>query len=326
MTKLKTWLIAVLALQLFLAGSLMAFNYQREAGSEPVKLFDKNSVTVNRIEISDGKQSITVAKQGDNWQLPDQSELPATESKVTATIDSIADLAMVWPVSTTSSSHERFEVADDKFQREVKLYAGANEIAHFYLGTSPGFRKVHFRQAGADEVYAVSLNTFDFPVAADEWLEKSLLDVADVDSIQGPDFRIKKDGDDWQFDADSVTATETASTLNEDKAKQLATAFSNFHVTDFSDTAPTGEPISMEVAAAGNTWQFKFYQADDKYYVQRNDMPQTFSLSKYDFERIAGVKKETLVLAVENNTESDADENAASLPSVDIKNDTKPAQ
>ena len=318
MTKLKTWLTAVLALQLLLAGSLMAFNYQREAGSEPVKVFDKNTVSIDRIDISDGDKSVSVVKHDGQWVIPDLSELPATETKVTATIDSVADLAMVWPVSTTSSSHERFEVAEDKYQRDVKLYAGDTLVAHFYLGTSPGFRKVHLRQADSDEVYAVSLNTFDFPVAADEWLEKSILDVANADAIQGPDFLIKKTGDDWQFVADTVSTSETALRLNADKASQLATAFSNFRVSDIADAAPDSEPVTFEVTSAGDNWQFKFYQADDKYYVQRNDRDQVFTLSKYDFERIAGIKKAALVVEVENSGQAD-DAN----PDAEQKDETK---
>jgi len=273
MKKLKTWLTILLAAQLVLAGSLLAFNYQRGTDSEASTLVDEATADIDRVEIDDGEAQISLRKQGEQWILPDQQDLPALESKVSATLDSVKNVAMVWPVSTTGSSHERFEVAADKFQREVKLYSGEEVIAHFYLGTSPGFRKVHLRQAEGDAVYAVNLNAFDFPVAVDEWLEKSLLNVAEANSISGQDFSIQQVGEDWQW-AESSSG-ENQPVLNVDKAQQLALAFSNFRITAIAQTAPEVEPINFSVTAGDTTWQFQFFAGEEENnFVKRNERQQ----------------------------------------------------
>ena len=291
MKPLKTWLTVILALQLLLAGSLLGFNLQRDAGGEPIALISDVG-NIDRVEIKEGDNSISLVKQGEQWVLPEHDNLPATESKILATLESVAGVNMVWPVSATGSSHERFEVAEDNYQRDITLYAGEDAVAHFYLGTSPGFRKVHLRQAGVDEVYAVNLNTFDFPVAADEWLEKSLLTVADADRIEGPDFTVQKNGEDWSL----ANTDGNGEILNTDKAQQLAVAFSNFRIANTSADKPTSEAVEFSVSAGDTTRQFKFYTEGENYFVQREDVPHLFTLSKYDFERLAGIKRESLLL------------------------------
>lgn len=307
MTKLKTLLSSLLALQLLLAGGLLAFNYQRGEGSKAEPLFDKASVKIGRMEISDDENTITLAKVNDNWVLPEQDNLPVTESKVTSTLDSLADIRFVWPVSTSGSSHERFEVASDNFQREVKLFDGDTLVAHFYVGTSPGFRKVHVRRADDSEVYAVALNSFDFPTNVDEWLEKSLLNVVDASVIKGPDFTINKQGEAWQFETD----TNEALALDTEKAQQLATAFSNFRVQDIAESTPEGETVVFNVSAGSDNWEFKFSRQgeedQEKYFVQRSDMDKVFTLSKYDFERIANINRDALIVEMEETQVDDSD-------------------
>jgi hypothetical protein len=302
MTKLKTWLSGLLALQLVLAGSLLAFNYQRDHSGDVANLFDNESIAVDRMQISDGEHNITLSKSGDDkWILPEQDKLPATTSKITSTIDSMADIQFVWPVSTSSSAHQRFEVESDNFQREVKLFDGDELVTHVYIGTSPGFRKVHLRRADDSDVYAVALNSFDFPVVLDEWLDKALFNVADASVIKGPDFTVNKVNDNWQLEDEADTAT-----LEADKVQQLASAFSNFRVQDIAESAPENEPIVFNVTAAGSEWQYSFYQVDDNYYVQRQDIDKVFTLSKYDFERIANVNREAITVAPETTEETNA--------------------
>lgn len=304
MTKLKTWLSALLAGQLVLAGALLWFGYQNEFSDEVTTLFAAGT-NINKVEISDGEASIVIAKVDDQWQIPSQQNLPANTTKAVGIIEDVAGLEFVWPVSTTTSSHTRFEVEDDKYQREVKMYAGDELAAHFYIGTSPGFRKVHVRQADQDDVYAVELNSFDFPTAVDDWLDTKMLTVANTDHIKAPDFAITKKDDLWQLDPDATQGEGQTPQINADKANQLAIAFSNFSVQGLAEAAPEGEPISFEVKAGDTTFGFDFIQQEEDYFVRRDDRDLVFTLSKYDYERIANVNREAIVVAVAEEVDTD---------------------
>lgn len=317
MTKLQSWLSGLLAVQLLLAGALLWRGYQANDGSEIEKLFDIAANEIDRIVISDGDSSVGLAKRSGQWTLPDNSELPATESKITSTLDSLADIELVWPVSTTTSSHERFEVEADNYQRDVKLFKGDDLIARLLIGTSPGFRKVHLRRAGEDEVYSVALNSFDFPATADNWLNTKLLNIADADQIKGPDFSMSKQEDQWQLNPDAAQGEGDAPQIEQDKANQLAIAFSNFSVQGLAESAPDAESVSFEVQAGDKKFVYAFMEKDDKYFVRRDDRDLVFTVSKYDYERMAKVNRESLVIVVDREENQESDESVEGADTVE---------
>ena len=293
MTKLQKWLSGLLAIQLLLAAGLLWDSYRDQQGSEPQALLAINAEQIDRIQISDGDNSVSLQQSGQQWLLPDDN-LPATETKVSSTLDSLAAVSFVWPVSTSDSSHQRFEVEDDNFQRDVKLYSGDQLVAHLLVGTSPGFRKVHVRRAEDNAVYAVNLNSFDFPATAADWLDTALLTIDDANLISGADYTIKKVGDAWQFDLDANLGEDSAPAVNADKAQQLVTALGNFRVQDKADVVPSGEPVVLEVTSANEKKRLEFFQQDDKYYLRRDDRDMIFTINKYDFERLAEIRREDL--------------------------------
>jgi len=58
-------------------------------------------------------------------------------------IDKLEGAEAAWPVATSESSAERFEVSDAKFQRRIRFFADDAVVTELFLGTSPGFRRVH---------------------------------------------------------------------------------------------------------------------------------------------------------------------------------------
>jgi hypothetical protein len=128
------------------------------------------------IVISDGDADVTITKGDDGWLVGD---VVADGTKVTNIIDKVAGLEAAWPVATSVASAERFEVTEDNFQRRIELKDGDDDtLAEFFLGTSPGYQRVHARVSGSDDVYSVALSNYELGVTTDSWMDKGLIATA----------------------------------------------------------------------------------------------------------------------------------------------------
>lgn len=300
MTKTQAWLSGLLAMQVLLAALLYWQNQQPQLNMQQHALLDFKDSAVNRIVISDSGNSVTLDKTGGAWQLPGLDKLPADAFKIDSVLSKLAALKGGWPVATTADSHERFEVADKKFQRRVQLYQGEKPVGEILMGTSPGFRKTHIRKPGDDAVYLASLNVFELPVKAEDWLDKALLAAKDVSQIKGPDYALAKKDNQWQLTnpaAQNAPTGQPAASLNKEKAVQLASALSSLRVMGLAEKAAPDKAagntetraIQIDVSNGANTWQYQFRQAGDRYTVKRDDRDREFTLSQFDFDRIAGI-------------------------------------
>lgn len=297
MTKLHTGLSGLLALQLLIAAALFWGQQQPGQQSEQQALLRFQTEQLDRVVVSDADHSVTLTKSGDTWVLPDLQRLPADAGKLQELLDKLQSLQSGWPVATTAASQQRFEVADDKFQRRLQLYQGDKLAGELLIGTSPGFRKSHVRRAGDDAVYAVKLNSFDWPAKAEDWLDKALLAAADIKRIEGPDYVLAKQEDGWHFDNEKMSPApsgETTAPLDQEKARQLATALRNLRIqsviADPQESATSaGKTTTLQIADAQNTWHYRFNKAGDRYTVSRNDFDNVFSLSEFDYQRIATI-------------------------------------
>ena len=290
------YLAVLLIVQLLLAIGIYAYqrNAQPHINAQP--LLGINLDDADKLVISDASQQVVLQKSGAAWQLPELQQLPVDAAKLNSLLDKIKGTKLTWPITTTASSHERFEVADNKFQRRVQIIQGDKTLAEILLGTSPGFKKVHVRRAGEDAVYAVELSSFEFAVGNNDWLDKNLLAADGPTNIQGQDYVLQKEGDNWRF----ADAAETK--LDASKVKTLVDALSGLLVQEPAASAPSGEAASLKITDTKGNWQYSFIKAGDEYFVKRNDRDSFFKMSQYEYDRVMGVKKENLLapVAVEN--------------------------
>ena len=115
MTQLKSKLTGLLALQfVIIVGIWTAQNSnQQELVKEP--LVNAKSSEIDRLVITDGKETATLKKVGNEWQLPEFHNLAIEKTKITDLLDKLVKIKSGWAISTKSNSHERFEVLTDKF-------------------------------------------------------------------------------------------------------------------------------------------------------------------------------------------------------------------
>ena len=294
-------LALALVAQLLLAAGLYWGGQSSPDEQLPRALLEAATDQVDKVHVSDGEREVALVRDGDRWQLPALAGLPAETARVNEVLERVASSSTRWPVATTRASLERFEVAKDKFQRKVEFYQGDTLLGGFYLGTSPGFRQVHVRGLELEAVYAVELNVSDFPPGDSDWLDKSLLAASNLRRIEGADYAIVKNEDGgWGFSRAGVQAGDAPPELDSAIANRLAAALTGLRVQSVADDAPAPENLepdavtTLQVAGDDGTLQYRFFSVDDSYHVQRDDVSSVFSLSQYDYDRIAGVGLEQL--------------------------------
>ncbi len=304
MNRLTTVLATTLALQLALSAALF---WPRENPGESDARLALVSVTADQVDkliISSGEESLLLQRAGSGWVMPDYHGLPVQASRLNRVLVDLPALPRGWPVAGSDTAASRFQVAADAFQRRVEFYRGEDSQGALYVGTSPGFRKVHVRPAEASQVYAVAFNSFELPVVSPEWLDKSLLQLRDVTAIEGLDYQLTREGDRW-LGGEAEPSTELVDTLVNGLTSLRVTGAAD--IATASLLADLSAPPTLQVTAGGERYAFRLYEMDDNYFIQREDIPVFFSLSALDYDRLNDVNAESLYAAPRDSEENSND-------------------
>ncbi|WP_105102171.1 DUF4340 domain-containing protein [Microbulbifer pacificus] len=319
MKNLQMALSGVLALQLVLATGLFWESTSRQqAQAQATQLVQTETNALQRLEIAGDDEHVTLVRKDGQWLLPELHDLPVNGDKLDTLLEKLTALKGNWPVATSNSARERFEVAEEKFRKHLKLYSaeGDKPALELFVGTSPGFRKVHVRRADDDAIYAVELNSFDLPTTTDSWLDKSLLAAGTLEQIQGPDYALEKAEDGWKFAAADSGDGEQTPAVDPGKARELAAALEKLRITkavdNASESALQAEETEIVVQTSEGERRYHFASADDKYYVRRDDREQLFEISQHDFDRVTNKRRQDLVLIEREEEEQTAEEKAES--------------
>jgi hypothetical protein len=293
-----TWLAGLLVVQLVVVAVLLfARGGFREPETGPLLAFD--AAAIDGILIEEGKDKSLELRRGDaGWTVAGQipaNQVPADDDKVGDLLEKLAGLQAPWPVATTASARDRFEVTDENRQRLVRLLTGDRTAAELLLGTSPGFRRLHVRVPGQDAVYEVDLSHFELSTSADEWIDRAVLAAeGEVSAVaREGKWRIARSDDGWMLDDG---AADTA------KAQEMADRFANLRVLGMAEPAGEGsggEPSSVfAITDARGEYRLALYgDAEGADYVIESDrQPGRFRLAAFIAEQIQ-VEPEALLPA-----------------------------
>ncbi len=193
---MKKTIILLTVILVAQVGLTVALNMNRQqlAPFEPTaNLLPFDRAAVDTITITGGKgEKVRLVKEKGKWILPDYYRFPADQDAVNKMLDTLAGMKEGWPVATTSGAAERFKVARTDFERHIVLAVGSRPVADLYVGTSPGFRKVHVRVAGSPDILAVKFSAYDAGTGPDDWLDRRYLalDREKIRSIALPGFTL----------------------------------------------------------------------------------------------------------------------------------------
>ncbi len=296
---LAVQLLAIAALTLWRDGAGAA-----DGGS--LLQFDRTAVDV--IRITDDEQSVRLQRAADGWQIDGDIVLPADDSKIAGVLDKLVDAGAPWPVATSAASARRFEVAAESFQRHVELFEGDSLSAELYLGTSPGFRKVHARRADDSSVYAITLSNFELPGASDEWLDKDLLQPnGSIKSLSTLGWTLLRDAENWQ-----VAQLAADRTTQQERAREVVEKVRNLRVLGVADREVVDLEAAFSVTLEDETGDHSlaFFQPepDGEYLVTSSRWDGVFRVAMYMAAPLRVERAELIALAPMENAESAGEE------------------
>jgi hypothetical protein len=202
MQKMISIAVTLLVIQIGLAVLFYKGEPTQKTTAPDTPFLGMKSDQVSSFEITGPqKERLVVEKIGTEWIIKDSFGAPANGEQVKAFITKLSELKKGFAVATTTGAAKRFKVADDQFERHVVLREKEQIVGEFYVGTSPGFRQIHVRKAGTEEVLAVALSTFELETGVEAWLDKNLfkIKIEDMASISFPGFVLEKKAGTWQL-------------------------------------------------------------------------------------------------------------------------------
>ncbi len=296
-------LTGILIAQLALVG-LILLGGNDEPSSVTLLDFDASDVTSLTIEDGDGN-TVDLFRSDAGWRL---GELPADASKIAGVIESLAGGSAGWPVATSEDSQSRFEVTADAFQRRVRFGGASGELAVLYIGSSPGFRRVHARRDGEDAVFSIDFAVHELTADRGDWLNRYLFSAEGITRVVLPSGEaLAADGEGgWSIDG-RVVDGEAAGDFVDRVARLSVLGFAG----DMPDEG-LGEPqiLSVEDALGSHTLSFRFHETDDEYVLTSDRFPGRFTVASYLAEQIL-IPADALEPAAETGEEAVAapDEN-----------------
>jgi hypothetical protein len=294
----------LLIVQLLVVGWL---NIAGETPQPDGVLLDMDAAAVTRLSVTDADgATITMVKQSAGWQL--ESGAAADEAKILAVLERLTAMRGLWPVASTSGSQSRFEVSEDAFQRRLVLTAEGRGDATVLLGSSPGYRRIHARNTSSEDIFSVEFATYEVPVDAGEWLDKTQLQASEINGLILRDaWTLTASGEDWLLDGVRVAAEDLVRRVAE---LRLIGSFDG-------DETSLGEPRELAVTAAGDDYTLTFrHDAEaDEYVVSSSRVPGQFTVASYIAEQILVSTEMLLAETTDGGAEAseDASENFVEL-------------
>lgn len=265
------------------AAGVLYYNTMSQRSVRPQgSLLAYDSDVVDQISVQEGENTITLVKKQDDWVI-ESNQLPAQRVRVDQAIQTLGDMQLGWSVASSDGSHQQLEVADDKYQRRVKVSGGDATLGDIFIGTSPGFKRSHVRVADTDEVYSVAVNAFDFPTKVGEWIDKSLLQATNITSVTIDEKVLEQKDDQWVYDGNQST--------DQEKVAELIKVFENLRVNDISDVAAEGlEFESVALTADGQDYDYRFAASGSDYLVARADIDSLFKISQDSYDKVVAAE------------------------------------
>ena len=193
-------------------------------------------------------------------------------------------------------------MTEANYQRQIKLFGdrdGESELAHLYLGTSPGFQRVHASAADSPEVFSIKLSNYELGTSVDAWLDKALLALAEAPTevtlalmaddealgLSAGQQRLRKEDEGWTLQADTAAVVAA----DADAAQTYANRYTTLRVTGLADTQAQPAPLATVrlTDAGGVPIELQIERgAEDSYVVSSNQTPGRFTLPAYMAEQL----------------------------------------
>lgn len=204
MTRSQQILAVILVIQLALTAFIFWPQSSGQAANEPLlPNFTAADVISMTIEDADGNR-IVLAKDGDQWVLPEAGEYPANGDKNLPVLEKLENVQTNRLVTETESSHKRLKVAPDDFNRKLDITLQDGTQQEILLGNSAGAGATHIRAGNRPQVYLTNeIQPFDLDARATNWIDPVYYIVAQTTTValmlenKNGTFEFTRDGETW---------------------------------------------------------------------------------------------------------------------------------
>ncbi len=298
-------LMVVLVAQLVLTVGLSLRDQQRASEGAPETLLASiDTGSIDRIELRDAENTLLLERTDDRWTMPGENGLPADGARIASLMRRIDDMAPGFPVARRETSQAQLKVSPEEFERVLTLSRGDEVVARLYLGTSSGLRESHVRVDGETDVYATRLNSYQVPVRRAEWIDKWAISVEEFDRIEGADFALARDGEEWKLDGGDAGEKP----LEAERITDLVETFQDLAVLDLGEPE---DPDALEwktytVEAGDDSYSFRIAGDDKAKYARRDDIDFLFRINDGVFETLDTMNLEMLATPMDAGEERQA--------------------
>lgn len=248
--------------------------------------FDRSGI--DEIFVGDEYDNETLLmKVGDRWLLPELEDMPADAAMIDKLLDALTGDETQWPIADSIAARQRFQVAPYYYQRRIRLLEGGELQGTFFLGKSPGFRKVHVRNADQDAIYNISFNAYDAPGHGGAWLDRKLLQIRTPLRIAADSYSLSWEEGEWRSGLgrrpDQRELDALLSTLRSLQVDGIADGDQQ------RDLAEAEAELLLEVESLGGAVKLELFTMGEQHFIHSSEYPLFFTISGYDYERLTGI-------------------------------------
>jgi len=244
--------------------------------------------SVDKVRITDeNKQELVLQKSGANWLLPGLHTLPADPEMVSGLLAGLLSQSEEWPVAHSAAARQRFQVADYLFQRRIELFSGSRALGTVYLGTSPGFRKVHARHGDQDEIFATNFNVFDAPANGGDWIDARLLQIRTPMRVDADTYSIHREGGEWR--------SGSGATPDERELLSLLSALRSLQVKGVATEEQAQQlngaeaELVLNIDSLSGKITLQLYRLPGVNFIRSSEYPVFFTLGSYAYDQLTSV-------------------------------------
>lgn len=288
MNRTANILLFALIIQCGLAAAVYWPTQSTEKAAASRSFASINPDDIDRLTIGDEYDNEAVlTRPGSHWIIPDLYGLPADASRIDSLLEGLTKSNQGWPIAQTATAQLRFQVADTNYQRRLNLETGDGNASTFYLGTSPGFGKVHARNDEQNAIFSIELNNFDVPALTGKWLDPRLLQVRVPVRIDTDLYHLRFEDGTW--------LTGNGGTPDEATLLTLITALKTVQVLGVAnedqarDLAGMEADLIMNVESLAGPVTFELFKSGEQHFIHSSEYPLFFQISPPDFTRLAEV-------------------------------------
>ena len=282
----------LLAVLLLIQCALVAVVYWPQAAPSdrtqavPMAPFDRD--LVDEIFVGDEYDNETaLLKAGDRWLLPELENLPADTAMVNRLLSATIEGNTSWPIADSVAARQRFQVASYYYRRRLRFLHDYDVLGTIYLGSSPGFRKIHARNDEQSAIYSIDFSDFEAPGISGAWLDRKLLQIRTPLAIDADGYSLRREGNDWR--------SGLGRTPDERELQALLSALRSLQIDGIAsedsqrDLAETEAELILKVQSLAGDITLELFDLDGKHFIHSSEYPLFFKLSAYDHDRLTNI-------------------------------------